>query len=117
MHSASGRYVMLFNGEVYNFAELRAELEALGHSFRGHSDTEVMLAAIEQWGVERAVQRLLACLRLRCGIWPSGGADPAARPPGHQAAVLRLDGRHAAVRLGAGAARTRPFRWRQTATR
>ncbi|MBN4997458.1 asparagine synthase (glutamine-hydrolyzing) [Stenotrophomonas maltophilia] len=57
MASSDGRYVMAYNGEVYNFATLRAELEPLGHAFRGHSDTEVLLAAILQWGMEDTLQR------------------------------------------------------------
>jgi asparagine synthase (glutamine-hydrolysing) len=58
MVSESGRWVVILNGEIYNFQDLRAELEPLGHRFRGHSDTEVVLAAVEQWGLERALERL-----------------------------------------------------------
>jgi asparagine synthase (glutamine-hydrolysing) len=57
MHSSCGRYVITFNGEIYNFKALRGELEALGQGFRGHSDTEVMLAAIAHWGVEGALKK------------------------------------------------------------
>jgi asparagine synthase (glutamine-hydrolysing) len=57
MDSARGRYAIAFNGEVYNHAAMRDELRALGHTFRGHSDTEAMLAAFEEWGVERAIAR------------------------------------------------------------
>ena len=57
MHSACGRYVITFNGEIYNFQALRAELEALGATFRGHSDTEIMLAAIVNWGVEESLKK------------------------------------------------------------
>lgn len=57
MISTDGRYVIVFNGEIYNYGRLREELLALGHIFQGTSDTEVMLAAIWQWGLSAAVQR------------------------------------------------------------
>lgn len=58
MVSACGRYVLTFNGEIYNCAELRAELERSGAApvWRGHSDTEVLLAAAAAWGLRRALE-------------------------------------------------------------
>ena len=57
MESASGRYIMAYNGEVYNFLELRRDCEAKGTVFRGRSDTEVMLATIEAYGLNQALQK------------------------------------------------------------
>jgi asparagine synthase (glutamine-hydrolysing) len=59
MVSASGRYVICYNGEVYNFRELRQELDAGGAQFRGDSDTEVVLALIDRCGVDNAIGRLI----------------------------------------------------------
>jgi len=57
MVSHSGRYVIAFNGEIYNFRLIRGDLQRLGRPFHGHSDTEVLLSAIEQWGLEEALSR------------------------------------------------------------
>lgn len=61
MSYADGRYWIAYNGEVYNFVELRRELEALGHRFRSEGDTEVVLAAYAQWGP--------ACFLRFNGMW------------------------------------------------
>jgi asparagine synthase (glutamine-hydrolysing) len=61
MASADGRYWIVFNGEIYNYRELRAELSGYGHRFRGGSDTEVILAAFQQWGT--------GCLQRFNGMW------------------------------------------------
>ena len=57
MVSSDGRFVIIYNGEIYNFQELRQNLKKLGHQFRGHSDTEVMLSCFVEWGVRRSLKR------------------------------------------------------------
>ncbi len=84
MRSHDGAVTMVFNGEVYNFAAVRSQLEALGHRFRSRGDSEVVLAAYREWGVraaERFVgmfaiafwnerERRLVLLRDRLGVKP-----------------------------------------------
>lgn len=84
MHSADGRATIVFNGEIYNFRELRRELERLGANFRTSGDTEVILAAWQQWGVDclprlqgmfafaiyDAAERTLFLARDRLGVKP-----------------------------------------------
>ncbi|HEX7773410.1 MAG TPA: hypothetical protein VF435_13385, partial [Pyrinomonadaceae bacterium] len=57
MFSHDGRYVLTFNGEIYNYRELREQLRSLGHEFRTDCDAEVLLEAISEWGWD-AVNRL-----------------------------------------------------------
>jgi asparagine synthase (glutamine-hydrolysing) len=57
MLSRDGRHVLAYNGEIYNFRAMHRELEAAGVAFRGHSDTEVLLAGVQRWGVNAALAR------------------------------------------------------------
>jgi len=66
MRSPDGSLTMVFNGEVYNFAIVRAELEALGHRFRSSGDSEVILAALQEWGV-KAVDKFIGMFAI--AVW------------------------------------------------
>jgi asparagine synthase (glutamine-hydrolysing) len=67
MSYASGRYWITFNGEIYNFRELATQLQSLGHSFQSSSDTEVLLAAVTEWGITEALKRLVGMFAF--GLW------------------------------------------------
>jgi asparagine synthase (glutamine-hydrolysing) len=102
MRSASGRYVIAFNGEIYNFERLRREPDLAEVRWRGHSDTEVLLAGFERWGIEETLRRSIGMFAiaawdslerelilardrvgkkpLYCG-WCAGGGSGGASPP------------------------------------
>ena len=67
MSSGSDRYLVVYNGEAYNFLELRRDLEARGTRFRGHSDTEVLLAGFDCWGIVPTIKRVVGMFAM--AIW------------------------------------------------
>ena len=71
MTSASRRFIMIYNGEIYNHGDLRAELEASGRApvWRGHSDTETLLAGIEAWGLDETLGRAIGMFAI--ALWDS----------------------------------------------
>lgn len=67
MASRDGRYIICFNGEIYNYLELKQELQGEGILFRSHSDTEVLLEGIARWGIDRALNKLVGMFAL--ALW------------------------------------------------
>ena len=101
MFNEDGSVVIVFNGEIYNFPELRPELQALGHVFRNRCDTEAIIHAWESWGPD-CLQAAERHVRLRAVGPQAADPVPRARPARQEAAVLRShDGRRAGVRLRA----------------
>jgi asparagine synthase (glutamine-hydrolysing) len=78
LRSRGGRWVIAFNGEIYNHRALRGELAALGHAFSGHSDTEAILAAVEQ-GTPRSARPIRGMFRDRA-LGAGAVAHARARP-------------------------------------
>ena len=67
MHSHTGRFIVVYNGEVYNAPVLQAELIKLGHTFNGHSDTEVIVQAFEEWGIEASCKKFIGMFAI--AVW------------------------------------------------
>ena len=84
----TARSCITYNGELYNFRELRPELERAGHRFRSRTDTEVVLHAYEEWGAG-CVERFNGMFAFASGTRERARALPRARPLRHQAALLR----------------------------
>ncbi|RDC44229.1 hypothetical protein [Adlercreutzia sp.] len=84
LYNENRSLVLVFNGEIYNYQELRRQLIAAGHTFSTQGDAEVMLHGFEQWG-EGVLDRLRACSRSLCIAQPqesfSARATPSASSP------------------------------------
>lgn len=75
MQSASGRYMFVFNGEIYNHGLLRKELEKSGHApcWRGHADTETLLAGFDAWGIQGTIERAIGMFAF--AVWDRESAS------------------------------------------
>ncbi|MBN1882149.1 MAG: asparagine synthase (glutamine-hydrolyzing) [Deltaproteobacteria bacterium] len=91
MRSADGRYHIVYNGEIYNFLELKDELKGLGYTFSSRSDTEVILTGYREWG-EAVVHRLVGMFSL--AVWDEGEKRLflARDPYGIKPLIYRWDG-------------------------
>lgn len=67
MRSVSQRYIIIFNGEIYNHQSLRRELESFGMCWQGHSDTETLLAGFEYWGIRATIEKAIGMFAM--AIW------------------------------------------------
>ena len=67
MYSENRQFIIVFDGEIYNHLELRQELVSYGKIFRGHSDTEVILAGFEKWGVEQTIRKCVGMFAI--ALW------------------------------------------------
>ena len=74
MLSDDGQIGLVFNGCIYNFLDIRSELEARGHHFRSHTDTEVLLRGYQEWGIDRLVESSAECSPSLCGTTPSANS-------------------------------------------
>ena len=96
MCDATGRWVISFNGEIYNYRALREELERLGCVFQTNSDTEVLINVIARWG-EAGLRKLRGMYAV--ALWDCVGTGAVACPRSlrHQASLLGRNRRHALV--------------------
>ena len=98
MATPDGRYVLSYNGEVYNFHELRLALEAAGRRFWSRTDSEVVLHALAEWGLG-ALARFNGMFALALWDRDARDTDVGSRPLRHQTPVLHVCGRYGPVRV------------------
>ena len=96
METRDGRYVLTYNGEIYNYQELKLELSARGHTFNSSGDSEVLLQAFAEWGLD-ALLKFNGMFAF--AIWDTQGAeaDDCSRPLRREAGLLRRGQRRVPV--------------------